>query len=767
VHKPAKYLKEDLKRVLWVGGGDSGPLNEVLKYPSLELAVGLELDQQVTRLAFKHFASRPHYDNPKVQWWYGDASKSLLMLPKEYFGSFDLVIVDLSDTVFSLSVSAELDVIEAISLLLRPGGIFEMNELFLKKVSNVFEYAVHYHFQDVPKILDQAAIFASNDVDFMYQELTEHKLVENATLLVEKDSMKTRDQFDRVHDYRHNPNPAFKRLCKKMEDGEKEEKPQTDAPGIMMIVEAENLAADLSSPMAVRSAIIEAIEGLGLTVVTDKTASTESSRFVIMMGEGYVVARLWEDAKYCALDIHLWSAFDSHEALKEAIVVNALGGNLKNKSTSSYRIVAGGMFGLPSWKEESATHGPQISKVCSDDEEVKRHGPSDIKVYQQALDMSLGVVQGKDLTVAVLCNATDDPSAESNACPSMAVAKNHPNVKHVIRLIPCLLDDNHNVSEDLIEEALFNCSMNWAEDMLDEELEDSDIIDVVVLDPGVPEDFTEILNQMDGDKHIKPDNFFIIGSIDSRKELWKRKLVDHVRFGYVIADPVFRAHVLFNTTTSSLELALVGSGDYLFMEHLTKAVTASQEKSPDVTLEIRNIFGGELRSMKQDVCNDEEFSHVTVADDYNNEDATSQWNSQSPLGTQSVARFVNQVDGKPVVLEHPETLIEACQKALKAQNAIDVQIFRSEDGKGGDGLVCTGTWETGTAVVSWDGRSQVDFNIFSDHDYAEVKALESKMVEQLGNTLKEGLRDFQPRGFGRMVNFEQDLEAQDTFFNQQ
>jgi SAM-dependent methyltransferase len=530
VHKPAKYLKEDLKRVLWVGGGDSGPLNEVLKYPSLELAVGLELDQQVTRLAFKHFASRPHYDNPKVQWWYGDASKSLLMLPKEYFGSFDLVIVDLSDTVFSLSVSAELDVIEAISLLLRPGGIFEMNELFLKKVSNVFEYAVHYNFQDVPKICDQAAIFASNDVDFMYQELTEHKLVENATLLVEKDSMKTRDQFDRVHDYRHNPNPAFKRLCKKMEDGEKEEKPQTDAPGIMMIVEAENLAADLSSPMAVRSAIIEAIEGLGLTVVTDKTASTETSRFVIMMGEGYVVARLWEDAKYCALDIHLWSAFDSHEALKEAIVVNALGGNLKNKSTSSYRIVAGGMFGLPSWKEESATHGPQISKVCSDDEEVKRHGPSDIKVYQQALDMSLGVVQGKDLTVAVLCGE------KTKACPSLEAVKNHPKFQQVIPLYDC------PSSPDISRVEQEACSTATAERTLDRMLpNDSDLIHVIILDWNSSMIAAIIMGILETDHHIAEDDIFVIGTTDSKQEIWRRRVLDHVR-DEVEMDPLFRAH---------------------------------------------------------------------------------------------------------------------------------------------------------------------------------------------------------------------------------
>ena len=104
-------------------------LHEMLKYPSLELAVGLELDQKVTRGAFKHFGVQPHWDDPKVQWWYGDASKSILMLPEEYFGSFDMVLVDLSDTVFSLEVSKKLDVVAALSLLLKPGGVFEMNEL--------------------------------------------------------------------------------------------------------------------------------------------------------------------------------------------------------------------------------------------------------------------------------------------------------------------------------------------------------------------------------------------------------------------------------------------------------------------------------------------------------------------------------------------------------------------------------------------------------------------------------------------------------------
>jgi ferredoxin len=129
VHETIRYLPHEPKRILWVGGGDSMFLHEILKYPSLELAVGLELDQKVVRGAFQWFGAQPHWDNEKVQWWFGDASKSLLMLPEDYYGSFDVVLVDLSDTLLSLSVTKEMDIIGALSLLLKPDGVFAMNEL--------------------------------------------------------------------------------------------------------------------------------------------------------------------------------------------------------------------------------------------------------------------------------------------------------------------------------------------------------------------------------------------------------------------------------------------------------------------------------------------------------------------------------------------------------------------------------------------------------------------------------------------------------------
>ena len=74
------------------------------------------------------------------------------------------------------------------------------------------------------------------------------------------------------------------------------------------------------------------------------------------------------------------------------------------------------------------------------------------------------------------------------------------------------------------------------------------------------------------------------------------------------------------------------------------------------------------------------------------------------------------------------------------------------DGFGADGAVCAGIWETGTAVVSWDGRYGVDLNILSTLEQDELNAFESDIKGKLTN-LGGWLRDVQPRGYGRVVNF--------------
>jgi len=75
VHYPARFL-DKVERVIFIGGGDSMVLHEVMKYnATLELVVGLELDQNVARKSFKAFGTQPHWDNDKVEWYFGDAAK--------------------------------------------------------------------------------------------------------------------------------------------------------------------------------------------------------------------------------------------------------------------------------------------------------------------------------------------------------------------------------------------------------------------------------------------------------------------------------------------------------------------------------------------------------------------------------------------------------------------------------------------------------------------------------------------------------------------
>ena len=85
------------------------------------------------------------------------------------------------------------------------------------------------------------------------------------------------------------------------------------------------------------------------------------------------------------------------------------------------------------------------------------------------------------------------------------------------------------------------------------------------------------------------------------------------------------------------------------------------------------------------------------------------------------------------------------------------------DDFGGDGAICAGTWETGTAVVSWDGRYEVDLNIFSTSDLPELQGFESDIKERLTN-LGGWLRDIQPRGYGRVVNFKEGMLGKARFF---
>ena len=62
----ATHIIPQVKRVMFLGGGDSMILHEVMRYKELELVVGLELDKGVVQASFIYFETLPHFDKVKV-----------------------------------------------------------------------------------------------------------------------------------------------------------------------------------------------------------------------------------------------------------------------------------------------------------------------------------------------------------------------------------------------------------------------------------------------------------------------------------------------------------------------------------------------------------------------------------------------------------------------------------------------------------------------------------------------------------------------------
>ena len=84
------------KRVLIVGGGDGGSLQQVLRYPSVEQAVVCELDQRVVDVSREHFkAFGDPWSDPRATLLVRDAFGYL----EENPGQFDVIISDTTDPI--------------------------------------------------------------------------------------------------------------------------------------------------------------------------------------------------------------------------------------------------------------------------------------------------------------------------------------------------------------------------------------------------------------------------------------------------------------------------------------------------------------------------------------------------------------------------------------------------------------------------------------------------------------------------------------------
>jgi spermidine synthase len=94
---PALFTHPNPKKVWIIGGGDCGTLREVLKHPSVEQAVQIDIDERVTRLAEIYFPELCESNNdPRADLKFIDGIK---WVKDAAPNSVDLIIVDSTDPV--------------------------------------------------------------------------------------------------------------------------------------------------------------------------------------------------------------------------------------------------------------------------------------------------------------------------------------------------------------------------------------------------------------------------------------------------------------------------------------------------------------------------------------------------------------------------------------------------------------------------------------------------------------------------------------------
>ena len=94
VHVPLLMLG-DVRRVLIIGGGDGGCLRELVRYPSIDRIVMVELDRQVIALsrAFLPQVSNGAFEDPRLELCIGDGARYV----ESTQDIFDLIIIDSTD----------------------------------------------------------------------------------------------------------------------------------------------------------------------------------------------------------------------------------------------------------------------------------------------------------------------------------------------------------------------------------------------------------------------------------------------------------------------------------------------------------------------------------------------------------------------------------------------------------------------------------------------------------------------------------------------
>jgi len=242
---------------------------------------------------------------------------------------------------------------------------------------------------------------------------------------------------------------------------------------------------------------------------------------------------------------------------------------------------------------------------------------------------------------------------------------------------------------------------------------------------------------------------------------WRFNFVRFFFENLFLHEPSFNTDIVFtknNTTSSSpLRVAISHTGDFHFIQNLRNVLQSIETHGTgDISYEVQDITGGLW--VFQENFNPSQFFQPK---DYNSTSPLEQWNSQHPLGYQVIFQMENfNLDVKlsndiiRKALDSSLSLMSTSPTILPYGESTTVYEY-TDLGKGSL-IVCL--WSRGSVLVLWDGKVHVDINLFFYNEYVLIaNSFVERFTTQLPS-LSIILRDEQPRGIGRIVNFQNDID---------
>jgi hypothetical protein len=540
-----------------------------------------------------------------------------------------------------------------------------MNEDFvaLAKADSA-QYTVNLEIMEVPVFCDQSINMLSNNVDFMTAEPIDHGV---ESMVVKPGTTKSDSQkFHSWWNYHRNAQHKTKERKSLTIDA------SDNSQGVMVVLEAEDTSLSMDSLMDFNDTITESLKKAGLTVLSSSLFETEV--IFIALKEGYVMSRNWPKYNYCAFDLFLWSGLDKLDTAKAGLAAAVVA-----KSTSSFNIVTSGMRGIesvevPKFPDETNAD----SSICTD-----LDAPSATSFELSDLDAiteeMIALVQSAESVTVVLC-----PDKEVS-CQSLELLKNSDSNK--IGKYVSVFDASESATLEVMKLALSHGQ-----------------IDGIIIDPEAPREMGQVIKQIlhtsSTRKQLLARQYVVLAPTLDSSGSWRNSLLEWFRTQVVMQTPDHHAEVIFgsdNKHSGNLKVGIFSAGDVDFYPHLVDIIEKCESRT-GLVAKVPSVQDG-MHKFKPTL------DPLIVANEssYDKKSANSQWESQNPLGMQTIFQFEAKI---------PDASISVGDKVMGNYQPHPSGI--------------TGTWQAATVVSKNDDDTYDLYYVDGDDQYG----MEGHLIEK-------------------------------------